>query len=415
MQRISSYLPSDNMQYHLRRREWRMNESSEMMGSQTRIKNLRDDPLGAGRAVRFQSASVRAQRYSDNIELLHSHMAFMEGYTMEAVDVLQRVNEIAVQAGNGLYDKDQMAYMATEVDELLKELIVIGNSRSEDGTSLFAGNRVKSDAFRLSHAPVPGAESEKIAGVEYIGNIGQNQVEISEGAFAPYNLAGNQVFWAENQQIYSAVPATEYRVQEDADIRIDGVDIALRAGDNVYGIISKINDSAASVRARLDPVSNSLVLETTSPHQIWPEDAGGGTVLQELGILSSTGGLPPQNISDSARVYGGSVFDMVIHLRDSLYEGNHIDSGGSGLRGIQDAIENMVGVLAKIGAQDTRLRATGDRLSSEIDELEGMASREVDLDLTQAITEFKTLEYTHKAALAVTARIVKQSLLDFLR
>ena len=52
MNRISSFLPHDNMQFHLRNREFRMNEMSNKLGSQTRLKKLRDDPLAAGRAVK---------------------------------------------------------------------------------------------------------------------------------------------------------------------------------------------------------------------------------------------------------------------------------------------------------------------------------------------------------------------------
>ena len=55
-------MPSDNMQYYMREREFRMNELSEKMASQERIKELRNDPLGAGRATRFDS---RVRRMKD--------------------------------------------------------------------------------------------------------------------------------------------------------------------------------------------------------------------------------------------------------------------------------------------------------------------------------------------------------------
>ena len=62
MNRISSFLPHDNMQYHLRNREFQMNEMSNKMGTQKRLRQLRDDPLAAGRAVRFQSGITRMER-----------------------------------------------------------------------------------------------------------------------------------------------------------------------------------------------------------------------------------------------------------------------------------------------------------------------------------------------------------------
>jgi flagellar hook-associated protein 3 FlgL len=44
-----------------------------------------------------------------------------------------------------------------------------------------------------------------------------------------------------------------------------------------------------------------------------------------------------------------------------------------------------------------------------------MGAEEADIDVTEAITELKMLEFAHRAALATTARILKPTLLDFLR
>ncbi|HUV08051.1 MAG TPA: flagellar hook-associated protein 3, partial [Spirochaetia bacterium] len=401
--------------YHLRNREWKMNEMSNKLASQTRIKQLRDDPLAASRAVRFQSGAVRMERYNQNIAQVRNHLAYTEGYVREATDILQRVNEIAVQGANGVWDKSQLSYMAQEVDQLLNELVQIGNAKSEVGDALFSGFKLQSDAFRVSMGRVPGAAGELVTSVDYIGDIGQNLVEISEDAVSPLNIPGNHVFWAENQQIYSTLEASQYRVQKDSAIRIDGAEIRLNAGDNIYAIISKINDSPAPVRAKLDPVNNSLVMETALPHQIWPQDVGDGQVLQDLGIVSRVDRYPPFNRAETARVYGGSIFDVVMYVRDRLLDGDYEAIGGAALRGLQEAVHNMSSVLAEIGAQDTRLNITAERLNFEIPEVQRMNSEEVDIDVADAITDLKMLEYAHKVALSTTARIVKPTLLDFLR
>ena len=48
------------------------------------------------------------------------------------VDILQKVRELAVQAANGIYSKENRENMAVEVDELLKELVTTANSRYQD-------------------------------------------------------------------------------------------------------------------------------------------------------------------------------------------------------------------------------------------------------------------------------------------
>jgi len=415
MKRISTFLPSDNMQYYMRIREWRRNELTDKMGSQTRIKQLRDDPLAAGRVVRCQSGMARMETFKHNVEMVRSHLSYTEGELMQVMDILQRTNEIAIQGANGIYSAEQTAYMAEEVDQLLHELVTLGNAKSELGDSLFAGFRLNGDAFRVGTGPVSASKVERIVSVDYIGDIGRNAVEITQGAHTFYNLPGNVAFWAENQQIYASTEATNYQVQEDSLIRIDGVDIRLTGGDNIYAVMSKINDSTAAVKAHLDPVSNALVLSTTTAHQLWAEDVGQGTVLQDLGILAEGDDSPPMNLAPSARAYGGSIFDMVIHLRDGLLAGNTEDIGGATLRGVQDSIEQVSHMLADIGAQDTRLQITAARLEHDIPEVLDMSSQELDLDVTEAITQLKMLEYTHQAAVATSARLLTPTLLDFLR
>jgi flagellar hook-associated protein 3 FlgL len=416
MRRVSSAMPNDDMQYHLRQREFRMNELQDKMASQQRIKNLRDDPLGAGRAVRFDSGVRRMNRFDRNIEIVRGNLAVTEGYTREAIDILQRANEIAVQGANGIYSREQTAAMAEEVDQLLKELVQLGNARSEEGNTIFGGTQTNTDAFRTRLGPVAGSGVERIVAVDYTGNVGVNTAEVDQGSFVPTAIPGNVAFWAENQQVYAAVDATTYRVQQDTSIRIDGVGIKLAAGDNVAAIIAKINDSAAPVRASLDPVQNSLVIASTKPHQIWLEDLEGGTALQDLGLLrGGTAGAPGTNLAPSARAFGGSVFDMVMHLRDRLFAGDSAEVGGSALQGIHQAIESLTATLADIGSRDERLALVSGRLDYEIPEVTKLLSQETDLDLSRAITDLKMLDYTHQAALGTAARILRPTLLDFLR
>jgi flagellar hook-associated protein 3 FlgL len=416
MKRISTNLPNYDSSFYLRLREWQMNEAANKMASQSRIKDLRNDPLASGHSVRFQSKLARLERFAANIVRARGEIALVEGNLRSGLDILQRVRELAVQGANGIYDQKQLAFMGEEINQLLKELITVGNAKNGQGNYIFSGFRARTEPFRVHTGRVEGSQgSEVISTVEYVGDIGLNRAEITEGAESEYALPGNRVFWAERQQIYSSIDATGYRVQANSRIRIDGVEIELKEGDNVFAVIDKINASDAPVKARLDPVNNSLALEGTYPHQIWTEDVGEGTVLQDLGLIARGASSPPLNTADSAGVYGGSVFDMVIYLRNSLYKGDLESIGGSALRGIDDSIETLSAHLAEIGAKDTRLEETNKRLAWETPEYTRLNSEEVDLDLSQAITELKMLEYTHQAALATAARILRPTLLDFLR
>ncbi len=414
MNRISTNLPNDNTRFFLRRQEVDRRTVQNRISSQQRIQNLRDDPVGAAHATRFESHSVRLERYGKNIQYAQDNHRVTEGYMRESVDIMQRIREIAIQGAHGTYSRDEMRHMAQEVDELLEELVEIGNARNATGSSLFAGARSRSDAFQVLRGNVEGADGRRITEVMYNGDITRNMTEIGDGSHIELNFPGNSYFWAEDQIIYSDVDATDYVVQQNSNFYIDGVRVDVNEGDSVFAVIDRINDSDAAVRARLDPVQDGLVIESTTPHQIWLED-GEGSVLSDLGIVDPQAARPPQNIAPGAQVFGGSAFDMVINLRDRLLAGDQLDVGGASLGGIDQALDNMLGRLARLGAQDSRLEVTLERTMRVQGEVDNMHSRWVDVDMAEALTDLRMMEYTHQSALAVAGRILPQTLLDFLR
>jgi len=423
MQRVSSDLMNDDMQFWTRRRERDMASAETKMARQSRIENLRDDPLGAARAVRYDSVGYRLQRYEKNAAWADDQYKVTEGYVRQTMELTQRLREIAVQGANGTYTKEDQRYMAQEVDQLLGEMVNMANARSPDGSFVFSGDKARTEPFREIKGNAPGAAGEVLVGVQYLGSPSAPSAEVSEGDYIPLSPGGSDVFWAEKQQAVSGFDARDWRASADQTIVVDGVDIGVKAGDNLYAVVAKINDSGAAVKASVDPRTFSLSLETTTAHQIRLEDrpaapgsaapASGG-VLAQLGLIKA-GDQAPDNWAPSARVSGGSLFDAAIRLRDALNRGDVIETGGAALAAIDGGIDNLNLRVAQIGARSERLQAVSSRLNREIPDTQKLAAGERDLDFTQAITDYKMLDYAHKASLGFTGRILSRSLLDFLR
>ncbi|MFO7729583.1 MAG: flagellar hook-associated protein 3 [Spirochaetia bacterium] len=414
MERISSNMSINDMQYQLNKRNQNLYDLNNQMSTQSRVNNLRDDPLAAGHSTRYLSRITHLERYAKNAERIKSEHRVAEGYMKSANSILHRVRELAVQGANDTYTKSDKQAMGQEINQLLNELIEIGNARNADGTTMFGGDKTSTNPYRVLRGTIPEAGGQVVTNVEYRGSIKPSVVEIGQGNYMKKHFPGNEVLWAEQQQVFSGVNAQNYVVDTDTSIQIDGEEIGLNAGDNIHNIIAKINDSKAQVKASLDPVNNSLALTTTSPHQLYLQDAGEGTVLQDLGVITDIG-KPPFNIASDANSSGGSLFDMVIHLRDRLYAGDTIDIGGSALKGIDLAQDKLLSSMSELGAQDERMQVALRRIEHEIPELQEQNSKEVDLDFTKAITDLKELEQAHKAALGAAGRIMQPTLLDFLR
>ena len=221
-------------------------------------------------------------------------------------------------------------------------------------------------------------------------------------------------------QIFSNVNASNYRVNTTGSFFIDGAEIRVNPGDTLPAIVAKINDSAAPVKASIDPDTGGLVLEGTNPHLIRAEDAaysaGGATVLKDLGIIrGNMENNAPNWDTTRSRIAGGSMFDMLIRLRDAMYRGDQDFIGSQGIAGMDLAINNMATRIADIGSRQERVENVWHRLNREIPDVASNLARESSINMTDAATDLKMLDFAHKASLQTAARILPMTLLDFLR
>ncbi|MDR2247146.1 MAG: flagellar hook-associated protein 3 [Treponema sp.] len=415
MRRVSTDMPNNDIQYYLRRQEEGLANIQSKIAGQTRIRELRDDPLAASHAVRYESYLARLERFEKNTLYAKDHYNEVDFYLRESSDILQRVRDLSVQGATGTYAAEDLKYMAVEINELLKELVSLSNAAGSDGKQLFAGDKALTEPFRVVEGTVPGGGESMVVRVEYRGAGSERKAEITDQTYANLDLGGGDAFWAEKMQIYSTTDATDYRTPEDSAIYVDGYEIPVTVGDTVQAIAAKINDSPAPVKAYIDPETKGLALEGTNAHLIRLEDRQGSNVLQDLGIIAagSDPGAPKWN--PDARVSGGSVFDMVIRLRDALFRGDSEFVGSQGIGGMDLALTNIQSHLSVNGSRQERVEQTWGRLNQEIPNVTAALSREAGLDVASAATELSMMQFAHKAALQTAAKILPPTLLDFLR
>jgi len=410
-------MPNTDSQFYLRRQESKLAKMQSQMASQNRIHELRDDPLAAAHTVRYESYLARLERFEKNTQYAKDHYNVAYSYMNETLGVMQRVRELAVQGSNGIYSPDDLKLMAVEVNELVKEMVSLSNAVGPDGKQLFAGDKAFTEPFRIIEGTVEGSGESVVARVEYRGAGASRRTEISEQAYTDLDIAGGEMFWAEKMQIFSSVDGSNYRVNTAGSFFIDGAEIRVNAGDTLPAIVAKINDSPAPVKAFIDPETRGLALEGTNPHLIRAEDgAEGATVLRDLGIIrGNMENNAPNWDNTRSRVSGGSMFDMLIRLRDAMYRGDQDFIGSQGIAGMDLSINNLTTRIADIGSRQERVEMVWQRLNKEIPDVATHISRESSVDMTDAATDLKMLDFVHKASLQTAARILPPTLLDFLR
>jgi len=110
-----------------------------------------------------------------------------------------------------------------------------------------------------------------------------------------------------------------------------------------------------------------------------------------------------------------SVFNSLLRLGDALLGGvDAVPEIGRSIDRLDDDLDRVTNARGEIGSRVVNLDSLQFRLEDEEVELRATLSRELDVDLTEAISNFTARQASLQASLQVTASLLQLSVLDFL-
>lgn len=420
MQRVTNQMLNNTMMYNLNRHQVEMDKTQDALATGKNVRLPRDNPISSTNQMIYRTRLTEIDQYIQNTVEAKARLSEVDSALQSTMNIFQRLRVLTVQGANGIYSNfERKEAAATEINELLEQVVALANTRGATGRPIFGGHETGTEEspnpfVAIYQTLTAGNQGDAMTGVEYRGDIGKVPREVGIGEYIDVNIPGNEVFWATNQILTSNRDATNYSAATNQIVKIDGRDISISAGDNLDVIIDKLNNAGLSLRA-LKGGRNNLILETTTPHQIWLEDAGSGTVLRDLGLINTDFPNPPNNVDPTVTVGGMSVFEMIIQLRDDLVRGDQELVGGRDLGLLDMGLDNILKHLAAVGAKQNRIEQVEKRAEYDKANVLAMLSKTEGIDYPETIMNFKWLETVHQYALAVGARTIRTTLMDFLR
>lgn len=225
----------------------------EQLSTGRRVNRPSDDPLDARRAISISTRIGKNDQFISNIQNVSPQLEGTGIALLNSVDILQRAQELAIQAANETVDIDSLQNIALEIDQLLEATVVEANRRIND-RSIFAGTRTIADAFDVTRV---GGE---ITAVTYAGNSNSIEVEIAESVRTAINEPGDDAF-------LGTVDIFQTLIALRDDIRAGDQDAVRNTGLPALedGIEQLLLSSAriGSIQNRIERVEN-----TTSAEQI---------------------------------------------------------------------------------------------------------------------------------------------------
>ncbi|WP_379157237.1 flagellar hook-associated protein FlgL [Paenibacillus sp. sgz5001063] len=304
--RITQSMMSNSMMSNLQTNYKRMDKYQEQMMTNRKLNRPSDDPVGVSSALQYRAEISFTTQFKENAEDADSWMKFNDSVLTETTQIIQRMSELAVQAGTDTVPADARNNIAEEVDQLYKQLVNLGNSQFK-GKYIFNGERVNEKPY-----PDDPGDTSNLAN-QYNLDQGEVQYQIGASIYIPVNMTGDKIFGA--------------------------------FGDNT-GLYKVIDDFKKA-------------LVDTSP--------AGTASIQKI------------------------------------------------IPALQGNLEKVITAQSEIGGKQNRLEFTMTRLEDLNLNYTSLQSTTEDADIASVVTELKTSESIYQASLDTMARIIRPSLLDFLR
>jgi flagellar hook-associated protein 3 FlgL len=289
---------NNQMLSSLRNNLSRMEKVQQQLSSGKMINKPSDDPVGLSYSMRYRSELTANEQYQRNLDSAVSWLDYGDTTVGQAVDVLQRARELAVQGANGSNPQQAREAIAAEVEELAEQLREVANSRF-NGKYVFNGQRT-------NKPPYPDPDSYLNASFD----TGKISFEVSRGVNVGVNLHAGEIFG-------------DAAAKDNAFAALDLLNTSLRSGDQ-----AEIGKALGQLDSRLDQVLES-----------W----------------------------------------------------------------------------ADLGARKNRVELIDNRLKDANTNIQSLLSKTEDADMATVITNLKTEENVYQASLSAGARIIRPSLVDFLR
>ena len=226
--------------------------STEKLSSGYRVNRAADDAAGLAISEKMRKQIRGLTQGSRNAEDGISCVQTAEGALAEVQDMLQRMNELAVQAANGTNSVTDRKYIQDEIDQLVTEIDRVSETTKFNETYLLKGDEEQPDTLVHTFNYIKG---------DKIDQMGTSSVRNLDGDMVMVNYNGTDNVYV----VSTSITASKESSPMTADVIKKGSDFTkyLDTGSKV-GASSSVTSAvlSASYAVFKNTTLNSVQLET---------------------------------------------------------------------------------------------------------------------------------------------------------
>lgn len=160
-------------------------ETQEKMSTGKRVLTPADDPVAATKIMQITHSLAITAQYQKNIDIAENNLTLEESALSSVNSLLQRTQELALKAGNtATLSVDEYKVLASEVDEQIKEMLNLVNTKNANGDYIFGGYKTAREPF----------QGDANSGFRYIGDEGQQFIKVANNTTVAATDSGKRAF-----------------------------------------------------------------------------------------------------------------------------------------------------------------------------------------------------------------------------
>lgn len=379
---INTNVVSINAQRNLSLSGSSLGVSMQRLSSGLRVNSAKDDAAGLAIAERMSTQvrgfAVASRNANDGISLAQT----AEGALGKVGDMLQRMRELAVQAGNATNSKSDREALQAELKQLREEIDRVAKTTTFNGAKLLDGSftggvfQVGSNAGdNITVGSLANTKIDKLGSTTYAtgaGSVTASDMSNMAAAIQASSEAGRQI--TINGANGIAVTAT---IAQDENVTNEEA-----LGKVVEAINSKTADTGVTAFLEVDNAgAKTLAFRATA------NEAGAAS-----GVTVSGAGLPTVTISETT-VAGIDKLD--IGTQKGAWDA---------LQQIDQAIDKVNSARAELGAVQTRFEKSIENIDIMHENISAARGRIVDADFAKETANLSRTQILQQAGTAMVSQ-----------
>lgn len=426
---VSTKLLNQQQVRHFSKINEKIADTQERVSTGKSILRASDDPVAAVNLSVAKEQSLILEQFQRNIDAADTKLKLTDSTLQQAVNVLTRFSELITMARNGALNEEGHLAISTEMKQLKEVLLGLANTTDANGQGIFGGYNGVDRPFELK---VDGS-------VEYLGNRGQNNLQISENMTVATNIDGGSAFMrinteggrrslfdivdltinaVETASAFSPKANANYyaEVQFELPSRMEQWSIDLTGSLGSKTITASINEGGLqnlvdAINAASNETGTTAVLLPDGESIGLQDDMNGNITIENIQIEGIDSALDQVTsyLEFTGRDAAGNATTKTMKMTDE----DQLVSASIG--NMQKAIDNLSLQRAYVGGQLSKAATQTDVIGSRKLAVEKDVSRLGDADLAALITDLQSQLTNLNAAQAAFAKIGQQSLFDYIR